>query len=130
VCNLHCDVEPFSGLSPPDIELVLRRLNQVIGTVVDLVVKLGIGDVDAFVHAELIQVRSVRGIEAAAAVVLGVDVVIRDAFSTAILVGAFHPSGNLLRAALIAAVLIGSALVIFHVLRLLSPDGSRCEDAD
>jgi len=54
----------------------------------DLVVKLGVGDVDTLVHTELIQVRSVRGIEGSAAVVFGIDVVVSDPFSSAIIVGA------------------------------------------
>jgi hypothetical protein len=53
--------------------------DQVVRTVVDLVVKLGVGDVDAFVHAELVQVRSVGWIEGSTAVVLGVGVVVGDA---------------------------------------------------
>src|SRR5579863_8689861 len=56
------DVEPFSWLGPSHIELILRRLNYVVRTVVDLVVKLCVRDVDAFVHAKLIQVGSVGGI--------------------------------------------------------------------
>jgi len=44
---------------PSDIELVFGRLNEVIGIVVDLVVKFGVGDVDGLLHAELIQVGSI-----------------------------------------------------------------------
>jgi hypothetical protein len=104
------DVEPFSGLSPSDIKLVLRRLNRLIRDYCRLVVELGMGDVDASVPPELIQVRSVRGIEAAAAVVVGVAVVISDSLPTAILVGAFHPPGNHLRSALKAAARSGAPL--------------------
>jgi len=90
--------------------------------------KLGIGNVDAFVHPELIQVGSVRRIEGTTAIVLGVGIVVGDASSTAIIVDAFHASGNLLRAALIAAVLIGGAFVVFREIRLGCADGSGCEE--
>jgi hypothetical protein len=117
VSNPHSEVEPFSGLGPSDIELVFWRRDQIIGTVVDLVMELGVGDVDAIVHSELIQVRSVRGIEGSAAVVRGVGIVIGDALSPAIVVGAFHASRNFLSTAAVAAVLIGSAFVISRRIR-------------
>ncbi len=102
--NLNSDVELLSRLSPSDIELVFRRLNEVIGIIVSLIMKLGIGGVDSLVHAELVQVRPIRGLEPSAAVVLGIAVVIRDSFAVKIETRAFYSSGNFLRAASRAAV--------------------------
>jgi hypothetical protein len=111
VSSLDGDVEPLSWLSPSDVELIFRRLNQIIRTVIDLFVKLGIGNVDALIHAELIQIGSIRGIESTTAVVFGSGIVIRHSFSAAIVIGALHPPGNLLRSEMVAAVLKGNSLV-------------------
>jgi hypothetical protein len=113
VSNLNCDIEPLPGFGPSDIELIFRGLNDVIWTTVNLVVKLGVGNVDALVHSELVQVRSVRWIENSAAVVPGIEIMVRDAFPAEIVVSTFHPARNLLRPALIATVLIGFSLVMF-----------------
>jgi hypothetical protein len=113
VSHLNCDIEPLPGFGPSDIELIFRGLNDVIGTTINLVVKLGVGNVDALFHSELIQVRSIRRIENSAAVVPGVKIMVRDAFPAEIVVGAFHPARNFLCPAVIVTVLIGFSLVMF-----------------
>ncbi len=80
---------------------------------VDLVMKLCVRDVDALVHAELIQVCSVRRIEGSAAVVLGIGVVVGNALSAAIVIGTLYATGDFLRAALVSDVLVGGASVVF-----------------
>ena len=52
--DFYRQVEPFARLGPAYIELPLGRLHQVVRIVVNLVVKLGIGGVHSFVHAELV----------------------------------------------------------------------------
>ena len=112
--DLNSDVEPFAGLRPSDVELVIGRLNNVVRVVVDRVggvMKLGIGGIDTLVHAELIQVGSVGWIEAAASQVFRICVVVCDAFAAAVIVGALDPPRNALGPFLIVAVLIRSSLV-------------------
>jgi hypothetical protein len=76
-------------------------------------VKLGVGNVDALFHPELIHLRSIRRIENSAAVVPRVKIMVRDAFPADIVVGAFHPARNLLCPAVIVTVLIGFSFVMF-----------------
>src|ERR1700733_10713721 len=66
------EVEPLAGDGPADVELAVGWGDEVVGVVVDGdfgVVELGVGRVDAFVHAELVEVGSVGGVELAGAVV-------------------------------------------------------------
>src|SRR5579885_2843430 len=112
--GLDCDVEPLSGLSPSHIELVLRRLHHVVGTVVDLVVKLCVGNVDTLIHAELIEVGAVGRIQSSAAIIFGVGIVVGNAFAASIVVGALDAAGDFLRTTTVAAVVVGSAVVVLE----------------
>ena len=67
--------------------------------------EFSVGRTDALFHSKLVEIRSVRGIQLPAAVVLCVLVVIGNAFSTEIIAGALHESGNFLRSSMIHAVL-------------------------
>ena len=131
-CHLHRKVEPLPWLRPSDIQLVLRRLHQIVRIVVDLIVKLGIRDVHALIHAELVQISTIRRIEPPTPVVLGIGVVIRDPLAAAIVVSAFHPSRNLLRATAIAAVFVRRALVSIRVsiLKIGSRQAQRSRDKE
>ncbi len=111
VGNLDCNVEPLSGHGPADIELVLGWLNQIILRVVDLVVKFCIGDVDTLVHAELVQIGPVRGIESATAIVFRIRIVISDTFAAEVIESALHLAGNYLRSRVVAAVVVRLAFV-------------------
>ena len=70
-----------------------------------------VGRANALFHPKLVEIRPVRGIQLPAAVVLGVIVVIGDAFPAEIIVGALHASGNFLRTSIIHAVLERLALI-------------------
>jgi hypothetical protein len=61
---------------------------------------------------KFIEVSPIGRIQLSAAVILRVSVVIRHAFAAQIIVAAEHPTGYFLRAALIAAVVIGHALIL------------------
>ena len=82
-----------------------------------MVVKFGVRGVYPFVHAELVEVGAVGGIERAAAVVFRVGIVIGDAFAAEVVVGALDAAGNFLRAGMVAAVVVGSAFVGVLVIR-------------
>jgi hypothetical protein len=68
-------------------------------------VKLGVRDIDPFMHAKLIQVSSVRGIQSAAAIVFGVGVVVSDAFAAQVEIGTLDAPRNDLRTAGIDLIL-------------------------
>jgi len=72
--------------------------------VIDLVVKFRIRSVHTLIHAELVQISPVRRIKRAAAVVLRIGVMIRDAFAARIVIGAHHASRHVLRPSVINAV--------------------------
>ena len=74
-------------------------------------VEFGVGGVDAFVHAELIEVGSVGWVELAGAVVDGVGVVVGDTFAAGVVVGALDDAGDGLRAGGVVGVGVGGALV-------------------
>jgi hypothetical protein len=120
--HLYCDVEPLSGLGPAYVKLVLAGLDQLVWAVVDLIMKFGVGDIDALVHAELIEIASIGGVECSTAVVLAVGVMIGDSFSAKIVEGALDPSRNLLRFAWMASIYVGPALVLVRI------GGCRCGD--
>jgi hypothetical protein len=65
--NLNRDIEPFSRFGPSDIELIFRRLNNVIKTIVNRVVELRIRNVDSLLYTKFVLVASVRRIESATA---------------------------------------------------------------
>ena len=73
--------------------------------------EFGVGSVDAFVHAELVEVGAVGGVELAGAVVDGVGVVVGDAFSAGVVVGALDDAGDGLRAGGVVGVGVGRAFV-------------------
>lgn len=64
LCSLHCDIEPLAGPDPSDKELVFRRTDHVIGIVVDCIMKLCVGDIDAFVHAKWLRYAPSAGLRA------------------------------------------------------------------
>ena len=88
---LNRDVEPFSRFRPSHIELIFRRLNDVITTIVNRVVELGVRNIDAFMHTKFVSVASVRWIESATAI--GIEVMIGDAFPTEIVVSTLNFAG-------------------------------------
>jgi hypothetical protein len=100
------------------------------GIIVNPIMKLGIGGVDSLVHAELVQVRPIRGLEPSAAVVLGIAAVIRDSFAVKIETRAFYSPGNFLRSASRAAVPIRSSLVAILVICSLGEDCCRSEESN
>lgn len=104
MCDVHCHVEPLTRLCPTDIELIFRWLHQIVRTIVNLVVKFRIRSVHPFVHSEGVQVRPIRRIQAAAAVVLRIGIMVCDSLPAEIIVRTLYPSWNLLRAAVIHAV--------------------------
>ena len=111
VGNLNSQVEPLFRHGPADIKLVLRWKNEVVLRVVDFVVEFGIGGVDTFMHAELIQLGSVRGVKGAAAIIFRVRIVIGDAFAAKVIESALHLAGNWLRSGVVAAVVVRLAFI-------------------
>jgi hypothetical protein len=60
--NLNRDVEPFSRFGPSDIsdiELIFRRLNNVIKTIVNRVVELRIRNIDSLLYTKFVLVKTV-----------------------------------------------------------------------
>jgi len=91
------EMVPLAGFGPADVELAVGWGDEVVGVVVDGdfgVVELGVGRVDAFVHAELVEVGSVGGVELAGAVIDGVGVVVGNAFAAYVVVGALNDAGD------------------------------------
>src|ERR1019366_92738 len=70
--------------------------------------------INSLVHSKLVEIRSVGRIQTPAAVVLCISIVIGNAFSAEIIVGALHASGNFLRASMIHAVLEWLPLMFFQ----------------
>src|ERR1700761_5218448 len=73
--------------------------------------KLGIGRIDSFVHAELIQISAIRRVQSTAAEILCLGVVIGNAFTTEIVVSALNATRNDLCAAVVAGVMVRSTFV-------------------
>lgn len=92
--NLNNEIEPLVGFGPSDIHLVLRRIDQIVRIIVDLVMELGVGRIDTFVHSKLIQMRSIRRIQTDTAIVFGVSIAVCDSSSAAVIVCEFYRSWN------------------------------------
>jgi len=95
--DVYGDVEPLAGFGPADVELIGGRHDDGPGIVVDgvvEVVELGVGDVDALAHAELVEVVSIGRVELTGAVVDGIGVVVGDAFSSVVVEGALDFAGD------------------------------------
>jgi hypothetical protein len=127
---LYRDVEPFAGNGPADIEQIWRRHNLVVGVVVDfrVEIELGIGSIDALLHAELIQVGSVGWIEPAAAIIFRVGVMVGHAFSSQVVVGAEHLAWNGLRASPVVAVVVWDSFVVGEEVSLWGAQGGGGEE--
>ena len=61
---------------------------------------------------KLIEVGPVNVIQLSTAVILWIGIVIRDSFAAQVVVGAQYPSRHFLYTALVAAVVIGQALIL------------------
>src|SRR4029077_10941539 len=110
--NLDSHVEPLAGISPAHIELVLWWMHRLVWIFINVIVIFGVRSVHAFLHPKLVQIGAVSWVQGAAAFIFRVGVVICDPFATEVIVGALHSSGNLLRPAVIDAVVKWAASIV------------------
>jgi hypothetical protein len=73
--NLDGHVEPFAGIGPANIELVLRRMHCLVWIFINVIVIFGVRSVYAFVHPKLVEIRAVSWVQGAAAFIFRVGVV-------------------------------------------------------
>jgi hypothetical protein len=117
--HLNRKVEPFARLGPADIKLIFLRENKIERIVVDghVAMKLGVGSVHPFVHSKLVEVGTVRRVQATASLVFRIGVVIRHAFPAQIVIRALHAPRNLLWATGVYAVVEGLSAIMLLLAR-------------
>jgi hypothetical protein len=117
MCHVDGNVEPLSGFGPANIEQICGRNNFVEGIVVNrirLSVEFRVGSIYALMDTKLVQIAPISRIQLSAAVILRIRVVIRDPFTTQVIVGAQYSSRYFLWAATISGVVIRRAFVLDH----------------
>lgn len=110
--DIDREIEPFTRFGPPDVEKALWRSDEVVRAVVGADVAFGVGGIDAFVVAELVEVLAVEGVQMAAAKIFRGGIVVSDSFAAGIVVSAHDCARDFLWTAIVSVISEGSAGIV------------------